>query len=91
MSRIIFRDDKASTCFFVETVDDAGPFFSADSRQGRAMAEQCIDQGVLPMASARMNDKPGWLIDDNEVIVLEENLERNGLWLSLDLFEWWLG
>jgi hypothetical protein len=43
------------------------------------------------MASARMNDKPGWLIDDNEVIVLEENLKRNGLWLSLDLFEWWLG
>lgn len=55
------------------------------------MAEQCINQGVLLMASARMNDKPSRLIDNNEIVVLEQNLERNGLWLSLDLFEWWLG
>ena len=55
------------------------------------MAEQCIDQGVLLMASARMNDKPSRLIDNNEIIVLEQNLERNRLWVSLDLFEWWLG
>ena len=31
MGRIIFRDDKASTCFLVEAMNDAGPFFSADS------------------------------------------------------------
>ena len=55
------------------------------------MAEQCIDQGVLLMASAGMNDKPRRLIDNNEIIVLEQNVERNGLWPSLDLFEWWLG
>jgi hypothetical protein len=55
------------------------------------MAEQRIDQGVLLMAGARMNDKPSRLIDNNEIIVLEQNLERNGLWLRLDLFEWWLG
>jgi len=55
------------------------------------MAEQCINQGVLLMASARMNDKPSRLIDNNEIIVLEQNLERNGLWLTLDLFERWFG
>ena len=31
MSRIIFRDDQASACFLVEAMNDAGPFFSADS------------------------------------------------------------
>jgi hypothetical protein len=72
-------------------MNDAGPFFSADSGQGRAMAEQRINQGVLLMASARMNNKPSRLIDNNEIIILEQNLERNGLWLSLDLFEWRFG
>ena len=55
------------------------------------MAEQCIDQGVVLMASAGMNNKPSRLIDNNEIIVLEQNVERNGLWLILGLFEWWLG
>ena len=55
------------------------------------MAEQCIDQGVLLMAGARMNDKPGRLINNNEIVVLEQNIQRNGLWLILDLFERWLG
>ena len=43
------------------------------------------------MTSARMNDKPSWFIDDNEIVVLEENIEWNRLWLILDLFEWRLG
>ena len=29
---IIFRDDQAATRFLVEAMNDAGPFFSADSR-----------------------------------------------------------
>ena len=31
MGRIIFRDDKTSACFFIEAVNDTGPFFSANS------------------------------------------------------------
>ena len=31
MGRIIFRDNEASACFFIEAMNDAGPFFSADS------------------------------------------------------------
>lgn len=55
------------------------------------MAEQRINQGVLLVASARMNDKPSRLIDNNEIVVLEQNLQWNGLWLIRDLFEWRLG
>jgi len=91
MRLIIFRDHKTAACFFIQAVDNARPFFSADSRKGSAMAKQRIDQGVLAMASAWMNDKPGWFIDHDEIIVLEENLERNRLRLTLDLFEWRLG
>ena len=30
MGRIIFRDDKAAARFFVEAMNNAGPFFAAD-------------------------------------------------------------
>ena len=52
------------------------------------MTEQCIDQGVLLMASARMNDKSSRLVDNNDIVVLEQNLDRNGLWLTCDLYRW---
>jgi len=31
MRDVIFGHDQTAACFFVETVNDAGPFFSADS------------------------------------------------------------
>ncbi len=55
------------------------------------MAEQCVDQGVLPMTRARMNDEPRRLIDDNDIFVFEQNLERNRLRLIVDLFQRRLG
>ena len=55
------------------------------------MTEQCVDQSVLPMTSARMDDEPSRLIDDNDVLVFEENLERNRLRLIVDLFQRRLG
>ena len=54
------------------------------------MAEQCVDQSVLPMTSARMNNEPSRLIDDNDVLVFEKNIERNRFRLIVDLFERWL-
>jgi len=91
MRLIVFRYDEASARLFVETVNDSGPLLAADSREGRAMAEQCVDQGVLPMTRARMNDEPGRFIDDNDIFVFEQNLERNRLRLIVDLFQRRLG
>jgi hypothetical protein len=88
---IIFRNDETTACFFVEAMNDARPFFSADSRQRHAMTEQCIDQSVFPMTSARMNDKPSGFIDDDEIVVFKENIEWNRLRLILDLFQRRLG
>ena len=91
MRPIVFRYDKTSARLFVETVNDSRPFFATDSREGRAMAEQCVDQSVLPMTCARMNDEPRRFIDDNDIFVFEQNLERNRLRLIIDLFERRLG
>jgi len=87
---IVFRDDEAAARFLVETVHDAWPFFAADPGKGGAMMEQCIDQRVFPMTRARMNHETGRFINDNEIVVLEKNLQRNRLWLIVDLFQRWL-
>ena len=71
MRPIVFRYDKTSARLFVETMNDSGSLFATDSREGRAMAEQCVDQSVLPMTSARMDDEPRRFIDDNDIFVFE--------------------
>ena len=91
MRLVVLRDDQTAARLFVEAVNDSGPFFATDARQGRTMAEQSVNQSVLPMTSARMDDEPGRLIDDNDVLVFEENLERNRLPLIVDLFQRRLG
>src|SRR3989442_1888460 len=66
MRPIVFRYDKTSARLLVETMNESGPLFATDSREGRAMAEQCVDQVVLPMTSARIDDEPRRVIDAND-------------------------
>src|SRR5713101_239097 len=91
MRHIIFGDDETAARFLVETMNDAGTLFPANSRQRRTMVEQRVDQSVFAMTSTRMNDKPRRLIDDDEVVVFEEYLKRDRLWQRLDLFQRRLG
>src|SRR5437667_11772891 len=50
------------------------------------MAEQCVDQSVLAMTGTGMNDEPGRFVDDDEIVVFEENVERNRFRPGVDLF-----
>ena len=43
------------------------------------------------MTGARVNDKPSWFIDNDEIVVFKENLERNRLRLGFDFFDRWFG
>jgi hypothetical protein len=91
MGNVILGDDETTTRLFVETMNDAGTLFPGDSRQRRAVVEQCVYQSVFVMTSARMNDKSRRLIDDDEIVVFEEYLKGDRLWQRLDLFQWRLG
>jgi hypothetical protein len=51
------------------------------------MAQQCIDQSVLAMTGTRMNDKSGRFVNHDDIIVFEENVERNRLRSGLDPFQ----
>jgi len=88
MRCVIFGDDQTTAGVFIETMHNAGPFFSTDSGQRRAVAKQCVDQRVLAVPGPGMTVAPGRLVDDGEIIVFEEKIEWDRLWSRLDLLDW---
>lgn len=90
MRDIIFRYYETAACFLVETVNDTGPFFSADPCQRGAVAEQCVDQSVFALARARMNGEASRFVDHDDVIVFEDYLKWNRLRLEVDFLHRWL-
>ncbi len=63
----------------VQAVDDARPLAAADARQVVAVLEQGVDQGAGRVARGRMDDEAGRLLDDEQVGVLEDDVERDVL------------
>ena len=61
-----------------------GPLDAADARKAvAAMMDQRVDQRAGPVAGAGMDDEPGRLVDDDELVVLVEDVERDRLALRL--------
>ena len=50
---------------------------------GAAMGDQRVDQRAVGIARRRMHDEPRRLVDDDEVLVLVDDVERNILALRL--------
>ena len=90
MRDVIFGHYKTATCFLVEAVNDAGPFFSADPGERGAVVEQRVDQSVFALTCARVNGKAGRFIENDEIIVFESYLQWNRLRPDIDLLYWWL-
>src|SRR5919106_511596 len=62
----------------VETMHDAWPRHPPDAREAlTAMGDQRIDQRAFCVACARVHDKASRLVDDDEVLVLVDNIERH--------------
>ena len=61
----------------VQPMDDARPALRASGQRGAAR-DQRVDEGVVPMAGGRVNHQAGRLVDDGEVLVLENERERDG-------------
>ncbi len=72
--------DQKPARVLVETVDDAGPRDAADAGEARAaMGDERIDEGLVGVAGARMDDEAGRLVDDDERVVLIDDVERDRL------------
>ena len=85
MCDVILSHHKTAACFFVETVNDARPFFSTDPGQRGAVAKQRVDQSMFALTCAGVNGKAGGFVDNDEIIIFEENIKWNRLRSRLDL------
>ena len=85
MRAVVLGDDEQARRILVEPVDDAGPLDPADARQAvAAMGDERIHERAGFVTGGRMHHEPGRLVDDDEVIVLVDDVER-------DRFAQWLG
>ena len=90
MGCVVLRDGDAAAGVFIEPMHDARTFFASNSGKIWAMMEQRVYKGVLAMPGPGMNDQPGRFVNHNQIVVLKKNVERNGLWLIVDLLRRWL-
>jgi len=73
VAEFIFGDDEATAGIFVEAVDDARAFRSADIPEFIAVVQEGVDEGALFVAHRRMDDHSAGFVDDHQVVVFVEN------------------
>lgn len=80
-------DDNQPAGVFVEAVDDAAPFWGmADLGDFRIAGEDRVDERSRFVATARMHDLTGGLVDDGEIGVLIDHVERDVFRLDVCVF-----
>ena len=78
MGAVVLGDHHQPGGVLVEPVHDAGPPHAADAREAvAAMGDQRIDQGPVPWPAAGMNHQVARLVDDDHVVVLVDDIERD--------------
>ena len=81
---VAFGDDQQPGCILIDAVDDARTLHAADAREfSVAMVEQRIHQRAVCVPRSRVDNESHWLVDDNQVIVLKNNIQPNILRLCL--------
>lgn len=74
------RHHDAATGIFVEAMDDPRAFYPADPGQfSLAVVEEGIDEGAVWGAGGGMDHESASLVDHQEVIIFEDDLERDVL------------
>src|SRR6516162_6280298 len=98
MGPVVFRDCEATACLFVQPMHQAGTKFAPDTAQVLDVMEQGINECSFANPCTRMNNHACRLINNQQMLIFEEDFERNVLGLKLDRFrghtsrmEWWKG
>ena len=80
MGAVGLGDHEEAARILVEAVHDAGPRDAADAGKAcTAMGDQRIDEGAGLIAGRRMHDQAGRLVDDDQLGVLVDDVERDRL------------
>ena len=84
MRPVVLGDDEKPGRVLVEPVHDAGPLDPADPGQAlAAMGDERVDERPRLVPRRRMHHEPCRLVDDDEVVVLVDDGERDRLALRL--------
>ena len=87
MGEITFTDNQCTRCVHIDSVDDSGAQNAVDAGEiSAAVIQNRIDQCSAAVACRRMYDHPLWLIDDQKIIILVQNIKRNVFWLHVQFF-----
>ena len=63
-------------------MDDTGPKLAADAAEIGNVVEQRIDQRAAGVPGGGMNHHPGGFVEDDDVLVLEDDAQRQGFRLG---------
>lgn len=89
MGLVILGDDHDARGFFVEPMHNARADHPANAGERvAAMVEQGVDQRAGPIACSRVDDQPGGLIDDDEIPILKQHVERDILGFGRWVLRW---
>src|SRR5437868_3286694 len=88
MGFVIFSRDQATAGIFVESMNYAWSFLAANAGERRTVIKQCVDQSVFMMTRTGMNDEPGRLVQDDQIVIFINNVERNRFRTGGDFFGW---
>lgn len=80
MGDVGFRNDDAAGRVLVQAVDDARALDAADAGKfSLAVVEQGVDQGAIGISRGGMDDHAGGFVEDDEVVVFEQDFQRDVL------------
>ena len=67
-------------------MDDAGSFFASDATEIVDVMQEGVNEGSGRVARGRMDDHAGGLVDDDDVVILIHDGQRDrlGLWSCVD-------
>ena len=78
MGRVGFGNHQQPGRILVDAVDNTGPCNAANPRQPPgAVVEEGVDECSVKIASGWMDNKARWLIDNEQMVILKDNVERN--------------
>ncbi len=87
MSFVRFGDDKESGRILVDSVHDARALFATDAGQAIAeMMEKSIHERPPRRSGGRMHHHACGLVDNNQVVIFKDHIERDRLRPRLDLY-----
>ena len=83
MSRVVLGHDEATAGIFVEAMDNSRTSHAADAAQfSSAMVEQGVDERMLFVPGGWMHDDAGGFVQNEQIVVLEKDIERDFLRLG---------